>query len=158
MSDRTRAYCRPLLAIADTVGGTWPERARRALVAVVGDATIEDDNLRLLHDVHAVFDNWGLELLDIIVPFRGLLKLKDLVEELAQLDSRPCWNNGRPISTHTVAERIREFGVVPVSDQASTGYYRDQFDEAWSRYSVPKPSRGTEGETEDSRTPQRRDG
>ena len=40
-SDRARAHWRPLLAIADAIGGEWPVRAREAATALVGEVTSE---------------------------------------------------------------------------------------------------------------------
>lgn len=41
LSDRAQDNWRPLIAIADTAGGAWPEKARKAAVAVSGQQEIE---------------------------------------------------------------------------------------------------------------------
>ena len=49
---------RPLLAIADAVGGRWPDRARKACVA--GNLDAGDDLIEtLIGDIAAIFDDLG---------------------------------------------------------------------------------------------------
>ena len=144
VSDRARAHWRPLLAIADAIGGEWPVRAREAATALVGEVTDEEINIDLLHDIHMVFD-------DASATFMGST---EMVEKLAKLESRPWgdWRQGKPISTRAVADRLKTFDVFPGSNGTARGYHRDWFGDAWSRYPVSKPSNRqmgneTEGET-----------
>ena len=140
VSDRARAHWRPLLAIADAVGGEWPVRARAAATALVGEVTDEDVNVDLLHDIHMVFEDAG-------ATFMGST---EMVEKLAKLESRPWgdWRQGKPISTRAVADRLKTFDVFPGSNGTARGYHHDGFEDAWSRYPVSKPSnRQTANET-----------
>src|SRR6185503_3647396 len=55
--DRDADVWEPLFAVADAVGGSWPERARVAGVALVSDLREVEPSLgiRLLGDLRAVF-------------------------------------------------------------------------------------------------------
>lgn len=58
IQDRDADVWEALLAIADTIGGSWPERARVAAVALVA-ASKEDEpslNVRLLSDIRLIFE------------------------------------------------------------------------------------------------------
>jgi hypothetical protein len=57
IEDRNADVWEPLLAIADAIGGDWPERARKAAVALVGAARDAEPSLgiRLLADTKTVF-------------------------------------------------------------------------------------------------------
>ena len=54
LNDRARDLWRPLQAIADAVGGGWPERARRTAAELSSD-TPEPDPRAIPHDVRSVF-------------------------------------------------------------------------------------------------------
>ncbi len=55
LNDRAQDVCEPLLAIAELAGGPWPDKARRAVVALMGEVPDEDINIELLHDIHKIF-------------------------------------------------------------------------------------------------------
>lgn len=129
LNDRAQDVCEPLLAIADMAGGDWPGRARRAAVALIGDDRSDEDNgLELLWDINVVFD-------DKNTPF---ISTKELVAELCGMEDRPwaTWAKGKGINGHRVARMLNPFGVEPKpNDQGKArGYYRDRFEDAWSRY------------------------
>ena len=132
LHDRAQDVWEPLMAIADTAGGRWPERARRAAVELMGEPVDPDVNVELLHDIGAIFD-------DINATFIGST---ELVGKLAELDSRPWgdWRHGQSITTRAVAERLRLFGVYPRSNGSVRGYDRDSFEDAWTRYPASNPS------------------
>lgn len=77
LDDRAQDIVEPLLAIADVVGGEWPERARRAVVALAGASIREDSEslgVRLLRDIREVFDEEGKDRLStstILEKLRG---------------------------------------------------------------------------------------
>jgi hypothetical protein len=59
LDDRAQDIIEPLLAIADTVGGEWPEKARRAARTLLAGEEREDSEslgVRLLHDLRDIFD------------------------------------------------------------------------------------------------------
>ena len=133
LNDRAQDVWEPLLAIGDLAGGTWPERARRAAEALMGEVSDDDINVELLHDIRTVFD-------DTSATFIGST---ELVAKLADLDSRPWgdWKKGKAITTRAVADRLRTFGIVPKPNAQATarGYHRDRFEDAWTRYSPCPP-------------------
>jgi Protein of unknown function (DUF3631) len=59
LDDRAQDIIEPLLAIADTVGGGWPKKARKAAVALLTGEDREDTEslgARLLRDLRKIFD------------------------------------------------------------------------------------------------------
>src|ERR1019366_4961970 len=58
LSDRQMDAIEPLLAIADEVGGGWPEHVRQAALEVFSGKSAEDQSIgvQLLADIRAVFD------------------------------------------------------------------------------------------------------
>ena len=91
LNDRAQDVWEPLLAIADLAGGPWPDRARDAARALMGEVSDEYINIELLHDIRRVFDEEN----------DTFIGSKELVGYLAKLDSRPWndWKNGKPITT-----------------------------------------------------------
>ena len=59
LDDRAEDVWEAMIALADLAGGTWPDRGRKAAVALSGNGTAADSTLgeRLLADLRAVFDN-----------------------------------------------------------------------------------------------------
>ena len=135
LNDRAQDVWEPLLAIADLAGDLWPERARRAAVALMGDVSDDDINIELLTDIHAVFE-------DASAPF---ISSKDLVTQLCGMDDRPwgTWGKGKGITGHRLARMLKPFGVEPTPDEQgkARGYYRERFEDAWTRYPVSKVSK-----------------
>ena len=40
------------------------------------------------------------------------------------------------MTSHALAQRLKEFGIVSKSNGHVRGYHRDRFDDAWVRYDV----------------------
>lgn len=130
---------RPLLAIADLAGGSWPSRARTAALALSGVRETDDEpeNVQLLADVKIVFDD------HVIVDY---LSSEDIITALKALSERPWgdWNKGRGISPAQLARRLRDFGSNPGGlrtrktrlDPTKTAqrWHRADFTDAWGRY------------------------
>ena len=57
IQDRNADVWEPLIAVADAIGGEWPERARQAALALVAESNEDDTSLgiRLLADTREVF-------------------------------------------------------------------------------------------------------
>lgn len=131
-NDRAADNWRPLLAIADAIGGRWPETARRAAVVLSGGARSEGEDsigVMLLRDVRAAFGT------------ADRLTSEALVDVLVRMEDRPWPEFGRekrPISKRTIAGLLKRFRITPkvirVGDETPRGYDRKQFAEAWSRY------------------------
>jgi putative DNA primase/helicase len=121
---------RPLLAIADIVGGEWPVRARRALESI--QATVEDDSVRvqLLADIRPIFTERGIER----------LPSGELVEALLTMEGRPWaeWKAGKPLSSNGLARLLKPLKIRPATmrfgGKTAKGYHVSQFDEAFRRY------------------------
>jgi putative DNA primase/helicase len=119
---------RPLFAIADAVGGRWPERAREVALAL-GDE--DDDRLTML-------------LADIRDAFGGRLAIAstELAEALGKMEGRPWPEYGKsrkPITTNTVARLLRPLGIKPRHGRAGNDYLASDFAEAFERYLGPPP-------------------
>jgi len=133
LDDRAQDAAEPLLAIAEVAGGEWPNRARRALVALRAEQAGADDDtigVRLLVDLAAAFDRTGSDR----------LSTERLLELLAEDEEAP-WNewHGRPLTARGLARLLRPFGIrsgtVRLADGATPkGYKREAFEDAWTRY------------------------
>jgi len=131
LDDRAEEGWEPLLAIADAAGGDWPERARRAAVALSAGEEREEDSLgvRLLRDIQLVFTERGTDR----------LSSEDLVAALNEMDEAP-WGDlrGKPLDKRSLARRLRPYEIRPkqvrVGDRTLKGYMREDFHDAWARY------------------------
>ena len=89
-----------LLAIADAVGGEWPERARRAVQCVAAAAGDDDQSIRvtLLADIRVIFAEHTTERLPSAA----------LVEALVAIEGRPWaeWKVGKPITANGLARLL----------------------------------------------------
>jgi hypothetical protein len=127
LSDRQREIWRPLLAIADLAGGTWPERARTAARVLCHVDTDEaTTGVRLLADIRMVLTG-------------GALVTARLIEELGTIEEAP-WGDyyGKPITPQKLGALLRPYGVRTRHwrDGSKTirGYHREDFEDAWSRH------------------------
>ncbi len=124
---------RPLLAIADVVGGMWPDRARRAAALFGGGAGGEDQapGAQLLADIRDLFAERGR-------PAR--LSSADVVDALVKLEDRPWpeWRKGKPLTTTQLARLLRRFGIRPKHLRDGgidfRGYLWADFGDAFARY------------------------
>ncbi|MGY8704603.1 DUF3631 domain-containing protein [Bradyrhizobium sp. 18BD] len=126
---------RPLLAIADAVGGGWPERARGAALAVAADHVSDDSlQLMLLTDVRSIFNKRDVDR----------LPSADIVAALAVMEGRPWaeYKNGAPISQNGLAKLLSAYkispGTIRIGETTPKGYHLSQFADAFERY-LPAP-------------------
>jgi hypothetical protein len=145
VDDRQGDIWEPLIAVAEAVGGEWPERAREAAVFLVKQSRggAESLGVLLLKDIEKVFPKD-----DANVGTKGLLAL------LHALDESP-WSDlkGKPLAPRGLAKLLKEYGIeskqVRVGEWTGKGYEREHFHDAWSRYvSDPKSTSETESETD----------
>ena len=136
LSDRQQDGAEPLLAIADAVGGEWPERARAALVQLLTGTAAEDQSVgvRLLADIRSAFHSTG----------HDRLASSELLAKLVQDETLP-WGesaNGRPLTAIGLARVLKPFGIQPrtirLEQGTSKGYFKESFTDAWARY-LPSP-------------------
>lgn len=143
MGDREGDIAVPLLAVADDAGGDWPERARKALLALFGERARaggnQDAGTLLLADLRRLFDG--------VVGGTGTgtgtataLFSADLVRRLGGMEGRPWpeWKQGKPMTANQLARALAPFGVRPRTVRAGAetakGYHREDFEDAWGRY------------------------
>ena len=128
---------RPLLAIADAVGGEWPEKARAAadVLAAFSGTFADGETLgtMLLADVRAVFKARGN-------PER--IKSDDLDDALRDLPERP-WESmpktNKPITREARGRMLRAYGINTKTlrfdgGRDAKGYERAWFADAWSSW------------------------
>jgi hypothetical protein len=137
LDDRAADVWEPLCAIGDAAGGEWPQRARKAALALsLGDAR-EDDSLgvRLLRDIRAAFDERSVDK----------VTCAELVGALVAMEEAP-WGDlkGKALDTRRLGWRLRPFGIRSRTirlDNGSTpkGYLREMFVDEWARYLPPVP-------------------
>lgn len=151
MGDREGDIAVPLLAVADDAGGTWPERARAALLTVFGRRTETEGNM----------EAGALLLADLRATFSDLSALRltsaDIVARLGGMEERPWpeWRQGKPMTPPQLARALAPFGIRPATlrfgQGTAKGYQREDFAEAWARYlPAETPSSATAGGIEPS--------
>lgn len=137
LDDRAQDITEPLLAIADEVGGEWPERAREAAIALLTGEHREDSEslgVRLLRDIRDVFD----------VEAKDRLSTDNILDQLRSPDDSP-WQalRGEPLDANRLARMLRAYGIRPekmrVGSGTFRGYRRASFEDAWTRYLPAAP-------------------
>jgi len=140
LGDRAADGAEPLLALADLAGGSWPERARRSVVALAGEKADEDesDGVQLLGDIRRV--------IALLVRTDGTIRTEKLLDELRSLpESR--WKRFGPrreeLEAVDLARLVRPYGIRPkqIRDGASVvrGYDVTTFTDAFERYLSDAP-------------------
>jgi putative DNA primase/helicase len=137
--DRAADNWRPLLAIADLAGGSWPQRAREAARLLQGMESSEDGaGVQLLADLRDLFEGEATER----------LTSERIVKALGQMEERPWpeWRQGKSITASQVAKLLKPFGIRPKTMRIGTstprGYEIADLEDAFSRY-LPLSSRNT---------------
>jgi Protein of unknown function (DUF3631) len=135
LDDRAQEISEPLFAVADVVGGDWPERVRTAVVALRGGESADDDSVgvRLLADIRTIFGEVDR------VSSSGLLASLNALEESP-------WGEwyGKPLSARGLAKLLDRYGIKPRTvrfggEERAKGYLREQFEDACERY-LPQTS------------------
>jgi putative DNA primase/helicase len=137
LNDRAADNWRPLLAIADLVGGQWPQRAREAACLLSGEGHESISiNVRLLADIHLAFGD------------NEAMRSADLVAALIADPERPWaeWKRGKPLTQKQLGGLLAPFCISSetVSIEGlndAKGYKRVRFGEAWEAY-VPAQKLG----------------
>lgn len=129
LNDRAQDNARAICAIADAVGGRWPQHIRSALI---GAATMQEDDepqsagVLLLRDI--------AEILEARMGAR--IGSSELCEALCQLEESPWgdWRRGSPITTRGIARLLKPYGIAPSRDMSQRFYARADFADAFTRY------------------------
>ncbi|MFC1660332.1 DUF3631 domain-containing protein [Gemmatimonadota bacterium] len=137
LHDRAADNWRPLLAIADQVGGPWPERARRAAALFSGQAEDDEVGTLLLEDLRRIFQEQN----------RDRLTSREITDALVKMEDRPWpeWRRGQPLTTRALARILKPYEIGPKGlrwdeeghKPGTRGYVRADFSEAWERYLPP---------------------
>jgi hypothetical protein len=137
LNDRAADGWEPLFAIADEIGGSWPDRSRQAAEVLSADpsSSAAEGAELLLADVRAIFRE-----LDCSRIF-----MRELVRKLIALDDRP-WStfcDGRPLNAAGLGKLLRPFGIsskpMRIGDPVARGYEVAQFQGAFECYLEPTP-------------------
>jgi putative DNA primase/helicase len=128
---------RPLLAVAETIGGALQERARVVSETKTAEASSgENYGTILLADIRMLFAEYQPQP----------LFSDDIVKFLRAREDRP-WGDmdrGRGLTTHKLARLLKPFGIGPqqikINGSNLRGYRADQFTDAWARYLEPMPT------------------
>jgi putative DNA primase/helicase len=129
----------PLLAIARVAGGTWPNRALRAALALTHDGQQADNDgtgvmlLGSIRDVFAQRRAAGHKFADQIPSKELCAALKDDAEA-----PWANWNRGNGMNANQVAKLLKGFGIRPINlcigSTRPKGYRLDRFTECFDRY------------------------
>jgi hypothetical protein len=145
LDDRRQDCWELLLAIADLAGGSWPDRARAAAVALSGTAVVEEASrgIQLLGDIKGAFGK------------DSRLPSKELVRRLCDLEEAEWGDDQERLDVRRLAKWLKPFRIHPgdhkFDDKTLKGYEAVQFTDSWNRYlgataatsATPKPSNGT---------------
>lgn len=131
--NRTADNWRPLMAIADMIGGNVPEHARKAALELVksGDADIISFRVQLLTDIRTVFNERRVDR----------IPSQELVNALNDTEGHPWaeWGKGKGLIANSLARLLKPFQISPGSIRFNDGttpkgYKREQFTDVWARY------------------------
>jgi len=131
LTAREQDCAEPLLHIANRIGGSWPEKARAAILVLlqVSDASIA---IELLSDVRLVF---------AFKQNPEYLTTADLKLILIGLEFRP-WGGWTQGFNNRLAGLLHPFGIKSrnlkiAEDKVLKGYLFKDFQDAWERYLPP---------------------
>lgn len=124
-----------ILAIADILGGEWPEKARAAAISdVTGASRPPSMSDRLLGDIRRAFAG------------RDKVASSELLAELNSMDHAP-WGEwkGEGLNARIVVSMLKDYGIprphtVRLAGHLGTvhGWDRRDFADSWSRYLIPE--------------------
>ena len=143
LKSRAADIWRPLFAVADLAGGEWPDEVRcaeKALAKATAKVSPGDTlGVELLKDCYRVFQEAGN-------PDR--MRSEVLDQKLIELPERP-WATlgagGKPMSARRRSDILRSHSIESgthrfedVSGESRKGYLREDFEEAWNAYVLPR--------------------
>jgi hypothetical protein len=144
VEDRAADTWEPLVAIADAMGGHWPDTARAACTMLVNAAESADEErslgTRLLSDVRDIF----------AAKYVSFLPSAELATELRRIEDAP-WGDFE-LSVSKLAYRLKDFGIKTRHNPAGTarGYRLEDFSDAFARYTRQSLSEPSEPQAGDS--------
>ena len=121
-------------AIAEAVGGEWPQRAHAAALNSVGGDVDEVSRLELLlGDIRDVFDELAIKT----------ISSAHLIEKLVEIVPRP-WGeygrSGKPLTQNKLARLLKPLGIASehIGKDRTRSYKRERFEESFARYLAPR--------------------
>lgn len=146
VEDRNAEIWEPLLSVADAAGGDWPERARRACVALIEAASDRRVSLgiRLLDDLRILFTSAKADKLST----NYILDM--LTSSNSGLADDAPWAElkGVAINARKLANILKPYGIsshkLRINDVTQWGYRLEDLHDAWQRYLSPSESDETE--------------
>lgn len=138
---------RPLFAIAEVAGGSWPEVVRITAKTLL--ATDDDDaepiGVKLLTDIRDVFTKDAYKaVVGIHLTEGAYIASADLVDSLLKFEERPWaeFRRGKPITMNSMARVLKEYAIVPREVGPETarkkGYVLSRFLDAFARLLPPQ--------------------
>jgi hypothetical protein len=134
LNDRAADAAEALLTVADTIGGSWPTKARAALVALAGEKESDNDTIgaRLLSDTRRVLD---------LLHHPERVRSTDLARELCAIEDGPWKKHGNrrePLEPDDLARELKRYGIRPrqmkIGSEKVRGYLSADFADAFERY------------------------
>lgn len=121
LSGRSADNWRPLIAVADAIGGHWPDTIRKAALALSPRANTSDNLLAAIKLALGAFDG-------DVVPSAQLLEVLGKEEESPWTGRTPQW----------LARELKPFGIEPrqhrIGESNVRGYAKSDFEDAFARY------------------------
>jgi hypothetical protein len=144
ISNRAADNWRPLLAVADAIGGDWPARARTVARAMEqGEVDDDEIGIRLLADIKAVLIGEEMHTADL---------LTKLIEK-----EGAAWgeiNYGRQLSAAKLGAMLRHFEIrseqIKIDGLNRHGYRRAAFERAFNAYLPAQAARPPSQEATDA--------
>ena len=135
LHDRAADNWRPLLAIADQIGGKYPEAARKAaeILSGVTEGDGETQAEVLLADLQEIFREAAVDW----------LPTQEIIKRLVEMEDRPwaTWRRGNPATGHSISRLLKSYHIKSTRRRDGggpvRGYQKDQFRDAWERYLPP---------------------
>ena len=125
---------RPLIAIADAIGGEWPERARN-VAELFSAKSAEIYGIMALQDIAIAFTEKSVDR------FPSL----ELTAILNECEDRPWpeYRDGKKLTQRQLAKLLEPFDIAPGTIRidgpkpTAKGYYLSAFEDAFRRYLSP---------------------
>lgn len=145
LKNRTADNWRTLIGIADCFGPAWAKMARETAVTFAHAYHDEDTGVILLSDIRDIFNRTAADRMASIDLITALLD----IEESGWSEYRGTQDDRQPrkLTQGEMAQLLRPFGIRPRSvwpiekrrktSGSRKGYYRSQFEQAWTRYCEP---------------------
>jgi putative DNA primase/helicase len=140
LSNRAEDNWRPLVVIADVIGGEWSARVRQVAETLVSVASVDEQSAgpMLLADIKRIFEGENVDR----------VSTEELLNALLKLDDRSWseWKNGKPMTKAGLSRLLGKFGIISenvrFAGSVLKGYHLHRFEDAFARY-LPSESATT---------------